>query len=103
MDSEVAQAWGASDLRLRLRRNWMEVGAHLGGKINILVGDDDNYYLANPVLRLREFLESRNASANIEILPAHDHAALDAEPVHLRVQRQIDHAYYAGSAQGRDR
>lgn len=90
VDADVVQAWSDADLRLRLRREWLRVGGKLGGKIHAYVGEDDNYYLAAPLLALKTMLEKRNANPTIKVLAGHDHAALDEEAIHQRVQRDIE-------------
>jgi hypothetical protein len=47
------------DLRQILQRDWSKgLGKKLQGKVNIYVGDMDNYYLNNAVYLVEEFLES---------------------------------------------
>jgi hypothetical protein len=59
IDPEVAAHWRENyDLVHILRRDWAELGERLEGKINIYVGDMDNYYLNNAVYLAEEFLES---------------------------------------------
>ena len=45
------------DLRAILERDWPKIGKDLEGKINIYVGDMDNYYLNNAVYLMEEFLK----------------------------------------------
>ena len=40
-----------------LERDWPKIGKQLEGKINLYVGDMDNYYLNNAVYLMEEFLE----------------------------------------------
>jgi hypothetical protein len=60
IDPAVAQHWRENyDLSYILRRDWEKgLGAKLRGKINIYVGDMDNYYLNNAVYLVEEFLRS---------------------------------------------
>ena len=60
IDSAVASHWRENyDLSYILRRDWDKgLGAKLRGKINIYVGDMDNYYLNNAVYLVEEFLRS---------------------------------------------
>lgn len=53
IDREVAKQWEKYDLRLLMERNWSELGPKLSGKINIWVGDADDYFLNNAVHRLK--------------------------------------------------
>jgi len=59
IDPEVAAYWRENyDLRHILERDWKDLGPRLVGKIHILTGDMDNYYLNNAVYLTEEFLES---------------------------------------------
>jgi len=59
IDHEVAKYWKENfDLTHILKRDWETLGPKLEGKLNIYVGDMDNYYLNNAVYLAEEFLES---------------------------------------------
>jgi hypothetical protein len=59
IDREVAEYWRENyDLVHIMRRDWKTLGPKLKGKINIYVGDMDNYYLNNAVYLAEELLES---------------------------------------------
>ena len=59
IDPEVARYWREHyDLRHILERDWPKIGKKLEGKINIYVGDMDNYYLNNAVYLMEEFLKN---------------------------------------------
>ena len=59
IDPEVAEYWRENfDLRHIMERDWEELGPRLVGKIHILTGDMDNYYLNNAVYLTEAFLES---------------------------------------------
>jgi hypothetical protein len=58
IDPEVANYWREHyDLRYILERDWPKIGKQLEGKINLYVGDMDNYYLNNAVYLTEEFLK----------------------------------------------
>ncbi len=58
IDPEVAGYWRDHyDLRYILERDWPKIGKQLEGKINIYVGDMDNYYLNNAVYLMEDFLK----------------------------------------------
>ena len=64
IDKEVAQYWRDHyDLRFILERDWPKIGKDLEGKINIYVGDMDNYYLNNAVYLMEDFLKKANNPA----------------------------------------
>jgi hypothetical protein len=59
IDPEVAEYWRENyDLVHILQRDWATLGPKLQGKLNIYVGDMDNYYLNNAVYLAEDFLES---------------------------------------------
>jgi len=59
IDPVVAEYWRENyDLMHILKRDWATLGPKLEGKLNIYVGDMDNYYLNNAVYLAEEFLES---------------------------------------------
>jgi len=57
IDEQVAQSWKKYDLRLVLEQNWKSLGPRLAGKLHVYVGDADEYFLNNAVVRLQRFLE----------------------------------------------
>ena len=60
IDKEVANFWRENyDLTHIMKRDWEKgLGKKLEGKVNIYVGDMDNYYLNNAVYLTEEFLKS---------------------------------------------
>lgn len=61
IDHEVAAYWRDHyDLRYILERDWKTLGPKLAGKIHIVVGSRDTFYLDNAVRMLQQFLESTN-------------------------------------------
>ena len=62
IDPEVAKYWQENyDIRYILERDWKTLGPKLKGKLNIYVGDMDNYYLNNAVYLMEDFLENTKA------------------------------------------
>lgn len=60
IDHEVAQYWrdNGYDLVHYIKTNWSTIGPDLVGKINLYVGDMDNYYFNLPVYFLEECLKN---------------------------------------------
>ena len=59
IDHSIAEHWKENyDLRYILERDWKTLGPKLKGKINLYVGEMDNYYLNNSVYLMEDFLES---------------------------------------------
>ena len=49
IDPETARAWEAYDIRLVLERNWKTLGPKLAGKLHVVTGDLDTFYLEGAV------------------------------------------------------
>jgi hypothetical protein len=59
INHEVAEYWRENyDMRHILERDWETLGPKLEGKLNVFVGDMDNFHLNNAVYLLEDFLES---------------------------------------------
>ena len=59
IDPQVAEYWRENyDMRHILASNWRELGPQLVGKLHVITGDMDNFYLNVGVYHLQEFLES---------------------------------------------
>lgn len=57
IDRQVAAHWRENfDLRHIMARDWKALGPKLAGKVNIYVGDMDNFYLNNAVYLTEDFL-----------------------------------------------
>ena len=55
----MAKYWKENyDMRYYLEKNWAEVGPKLVGKLNIIVGHYDNFFLNFGVYEMEKFLES---------------------------------------------
>jgi hypothetical protein len=61
INRDVAEYWRSHDYDLRdyLERHWPKIGPSLTGKIHVLCGDMDNYYLNLAVYLLEDYLEHR--------------------------------------------
>lgn len=80
IDPETAQAWEAYDIRLVLERNWPTLGPKLAGKIHVVTGSLDTFYLEGAVELLKESQSKLGSDAEIEIIADKDHSnILDAE------------------------
>ena len=59
IDRSVAEYWRENyDLSYILKRDWAKLGPKLAGKINIYVGEADNYFLNNAVYLVEDFLKT---------------------------------------------
>jgi hypothetical protein len=64
IDRSVAEYWRENyDLVHILKRDWAKLGPRLAGKINIYVGEADNFFLNNAVYLAEDFLKTTKTPA----------------------------------------
>ncbi|GJQ30140.1 MAG: hypothetical protein HBSAPP03_20240 [Phycisphaerae bacterium] len=69
VDPLTAKAWEAYDINLILMRRWGELGPKLKGKLHIVAGGYDTYFLDGAVRNLKATLEGLRADADVQIIP----------------------------------
>ncbi len=89
IDPEVAKAWEAYDIRLVLERNWPVLGPKLKGKLHVIMGDMDTFYLEGAVKLLKESLTELGSDAVVEIVPDRDHGTLLDTQLAERLDREM--------------
>lgn len=75
IDKEVAQAWRRYDIRLRLQENWTSLAPRLKGKIHVICGAWDTFYLNPAVELLRDYLAKTDLGGYVRLVPG-DHGRL---------------------------
>ena len=99
VDREVAAHWKRYDIRHVLEENWATLGPKLRGKLHIIGGGWDTFYL-NPALELlRDFLSTKDHGGYVEILPG-DHGSFLGEKDRDRIQREIADRFTSGQKAG---
>ena len=86
VDPAIARAWRRYDIRLILENNWATLGAQLAGKLHIIAGEFDTFYLEGPVIALKAWLEEVGSDADVEIVAGADHGSFAT----LDLWRRID-------------
>ena len=89
IDPGVAKAWEAYDIRLVLERNWPVLGPKLKGKLHVIMGDMDTFYLEGAVKLLKESLAKLGSDAVVEIVPNRDHGTLLDPKLATRIDREM--------------
>jgi S-formylglutathione hydrolase FrmB len=97
---EVARAWEAYDIRLVLERNWKTLGPKLAGKIHVITGDEDTFYLEGAAKLLKKSLEALGSDAVVEVVPGKNHFDLLDAALSDRIGREMK-AAVAGVGKGR--
>jgi pimeloyl-ACP methyl ester carboxylesterase len=89
IDSATAKAWESYDIRLILERNWPSLGPKLQGKLHVIVGALDTFYLEGAVQLLKESLTRLGSDAVVEIVPGRDHNSLLDIELAERLDREM--------------
>ncbi|MCA1686826.1 MAG: hypothetical protein LC745_12830, partial [Planctomycetia bacterium] len=76
VDRAVALAWQKYDIRLALERGWPALGPKLQGKLHVVVGDRDNFYLEGAAALLKSSLRNLGSDAVVEVVPGRDHSTV---------------------------
>jgi hypothetical protein len=89
IEPAVAKAWEAYDIRLALERNWPKLGPKLKGKLRVITGGLDTFYLEGAVERLKDSLARLGSDASIEIIPNRDHRTVLDPALAARLDREM--------------
>ena len=93
IDTSVAETWKKYDISLILKENWSDLGPHLNGKIHVLMGDVDNFYLEGATVLLDETLDGLGSDAEVTLFKGRDHMNLFQGGLHQRIEQQIADQY----------
>ena len=93
VDNIVTKHWEKYDIRLILERNWETLGPKLQGKINVIMGDRDTFYLEGATILLKESLAKLGSDAVVEIVPGRDHFNLYKGGLYDRIRREMVAAF----------
>jgi len=83
VNPEIVEAWKQFDISLVLMENWESLRHPLSGKIHVLMGTEDTFYLTRAAELLAERLRGLGSDARIEFLQGRDHFNL-LDPATIR-------------------
>jgi hypothetical protein len=89
IDPAVARAWEAYDIRLVLERGWPKLGPKLQGKLRVITGNLDTFYLEGAVQLLKDSLARLGSDAIVEIIPDRDHSTVLDPALAARLDREM--------------
>ncbi len=89
IDPAVAKAWEAYDIRLVLERNWPRLGPKLKGKLRVITGSLDTFFLEGAVQLLKDSLARLGSDAVVEIIPDRDHSTVLDPALAARLDREM--------------
>lgn len=73
VDPVVANAWTNFDISRIVAANWKRLGPDLRGKIHLIVGTEDTFYLDGPARKFQAVLKSLDANAHFTFLEGRSH------------------------------
>jgi pimeloyl-ACP methyl ester carboxylesterase len=89
IDLKTAEAWKKYDIGLILEENWATLGPKLAGKLHIIMGDMDTFYLEGATKLVGERLKKLKSDAVVEIVPGRDHGTILDRALSQRIDREI--------------
>jgi len=92
VDPETAKAWEKYDIRLVLERNWPTLAPKLKGKIHVITGDKDTFYLDGATILLKESLAKLGSDAVVTLASGKDHFNLISRPLAQQLDREMREA-----------
>ncbi len=92
IDPAIAKAWEKYDIRLKIERSADELLPKLKGKLHVITGEDDTFYLEDAVKRLDETLKRLGSDARIEVIPSKDHMNLLDNKLAERIEAEMNAA-----------
>ncbi|MBX3443663.1 MAG: hypothetical protein KF774_14745 [Planctomyces sp.] len=98
IDSAVAEAWRAYDIRLILEENWKTLGPKLTRKLHVHMGTEDTFLLEGATELLKKSLEKLGSDAVVVMHPGKDHSTLMTPDLIRRIGSEMKVAYEVGDA-----
>lgn len=96
IDLDVAKSWEKYDIRLVLERNWKTLGPKLAGKLHVIMGGEDTFYLEGATALLKESLAKLGSDAVVEIIPGKDHGSVLDQALRDRLRKEMAEAFRRG-------
>jgi hypothetical protein len=92
IDPLAAKAWEKYDVNLVLERNWTKLAPTLKGKLHVITGGLDTFYLEGAVKLLKESLARLGSDATVEIIADRDHGNVLTRDLARRIDHEIHKA-----------
>lgn len=93
VDTRAAEAWKKYDIRLILETQWATLGPKLAGKLHVIMGDADTFYLEGATRLLHESQAKLKSDAVIELVPGKDHSNLLTRELTTRIRTEMAEAF----------
>lgn len=97
----TVEAWKKFDITRQLKDRWSEIGSSLEGKIHVVMGGEDTFFLDDAVRSLDRELRALGSDAEIQIVPGRDHFNLLSKSVREEIHAQMADQYLRGQRASR--
>jgi hypothetical protein len=94
IDPSVVEHWKPYDIRLVLETNWKTLGPKLHGKLHVMTGTWDTYYLNPAVELLSEFLKTTDYAGYVQFVPG-NHGTAITPAIRSRIDAEMAAAFAA--------
>jgi len=95
INHDVAVAWQRYDIGLVLQRRWSELEPQLRGKLHIVTGSLDSFYLNGAVERLAEVLNALGSDAQVIVVPGASHSGVLRSDAAKQMRREMVESFLA--------
>ncbi len=89
IDPETVRAWESYDIRAILERDWPTLGPKLAGKLRVITGEEDTFYLDGASRLLKAALAKLGSDAVVEMVPGRDHGTVLDDALWRRIDREM--------------
>jgi len=89
IDPTVAKSWKKYDIAVHLEENWDCLGPKLAGKLHVIMGTEDTFYLEGATAILKQKLAALGSDATIEMIPGKNHLNLLGDGVAQRIADEM--------------
>lgn len=93
IDRWVVKAWKRYDICAKLYREWPTIGPKLRGKLTIICGTRDNFFLEGSVRRLKKALKELGSEARVILVKNRDHFSLLYSTPLRRIIKEMDEKF----------
>lgn len=93
VDGQVTTTWKKYDIRTQLESRWPELAPKLAGKLHVIMGELDTFYLEGATRLLKETLAGLKSDAVVELVPGKNHGNLLEPELFLRMRGAMVKSY----------
>jgi len=98
VNPEIVEAWKRYDISLILKENWETLKRPLEGKIHLLMGTEDTFFLTRAAELLAERMRGLGSDARIEFLQGRDHFNLLDSATRSRIHSEMAESFLRSGA-----